>query len=130
MNPLKKTAAFLIAVPVAVALLLPAYPDMGAAQDVRTLSTGAGKDNRTLRREFSLKVVFAQRAGPFLAGVKVTIYDEAGGKVVETFSEGPWLLVALPPGKYRVVARRKSGPRAAGTVQVTGVRQKSLYLTW
>ncbi len=113
----------------AVLTALP-FPSPAPGQQARTLSAGIGKGDRTVRRDFSLKLVFARKQGSFTAGVRVTIFDQDGNRVLETFSEGPWLFVDLPEGNYRVVARPESGGGAAGEVEVTAGRQKALYLTW
>lgn len=130
MKPANRTTVFWKTVLAAAVLLGFLVSPAAEAQQPRSFSTGAGKDGRAARPGYSLKVVFAQRDGPFLAGVEVVVYDESGAKVVETFSDGPWLFLDLPPGAYRVVARLKGGRGAAGEVKVGGKRQKSLYLTW
>ena len=96
----------------------------------KTMSTGAGSDTRIAYPDYSLKLVFAQRAGPYLAGIDVTIFDESGKKVVDARSEGPWFLADLPPGTYRVVAQREGGPKAAATVTITAGRQQRAFITW
>ena len=96
----------------------------------KTMSTGAGSDTRVAYPGYSLKLVFAQRAGPYLAGVDVTIFDEGGKKVVDAYSDGPWFLADLPPGTYKVVAQRKSGPKAAAIVTISEGRQKRAFITW
>lgn len=101
-----------------------------AAFGQNTLSTGAGSNTRTAYADYSLKLVFALRAGPYVAGVDVTIYDEGGAKIVDAYSKGPWFLAKLPPGTYRVVAKRKSGGAAAATVTITEGKQKRAFLTW
>lgn len=121
-------AALLVAVLLAFML-----PSPAPAQQADTFSTGVSKDDRTVHREYSLKVVFAAKQGAFRAGVNVTIYDQSGAKVVDTFSQGPWLFVDLPEGSYRVVARQEGeakGLGAAGEVKITAGRQKALYLIW
>lgn len=95
-----------------------------------TMSTGAGSNTRIAYADYSLKLVFALRAGPYVAGVDVTIYDEAGAKIVDAYSKGPWFLAKLPPGTYRIVAKRKTGPAAAATVTITEGKQKRAFLTW
>ena|SRR5664279_600666 len=54
--------------------------------------------------EFNLKLVFALKSGAYLSGVKVAIADAAGRTLVDTTSEGPWLLARLPAGNYQVTA--------------------------
>ena len=47
--------------------------------------------------EFNLKLVFALKSGAYLSGVKVAIADAAGRTLVDTTSEGPWLLARIRP---------------------------------
>ena len=110
------------------AMLVAAHFQPALAQ--KSLSTGAGSDSRIAYADYSLKLVFALRSGPYVAGVNVTIFDENGTKVVDAFSEGPWFLADLPPGTYRVVARRKGGQAAAAMAAITAGRQKRVFLTW
>ncbi len=107
-----------------------ALPGIGIAQQYDTLSTGAGKDSRVPRRDYSLKLVFANRQGTFLGGIDVAIYDQSGKKIVAAHSPGPWFLIQLPGGDYRVVGRGKDGRGAAAEVTVSEGRQKTVYLTW
>ena len=118
----------LSAVIAVIALLVAAHFHSALAQ--KTKSTGAGSNTRIAYADYSLKLVFALRSGPYVAGVDVTILDESGAKVVAAHSEGPWFLADLPPGTYRVVARRKDGRAAAATATITAGRQKRVFLTW
>lgn len=55
---------------------------------------GTGSIDRlnSLVGDFNLKLVFALKSGAYLSGVKLTIADAAGKTLVDTASEGPWLL--------------------------------------
>ena len=100
------------------------------AWGVDTLSSGAGRDDRAVRHpRFSLKVVFAERQGAFVAGVAVKITGEDGRTLVDDSSAGPWFYADLPPGTYEVRAQHGAA-RTMGTVEVGGGRQKVLYLTF
>ncbi len=124
----KRRALRMWAAPAMAALLV--FLPTAALPGVDTLSTGVGQEGRSAgHREFSLKVVFAERLGPYVAGVSLKIVDEGGQALVDTLSAGPWFYAKLPPGNYRVHARR-NGARTEGTVEITGVRQKVLYLTF
>ena len=57
-----------------------------------------------MANDFSLKARFAVQAGNYLADIQVTIEDAQGNKVIETMADGPWLLVDLDPGSYKVIA--------------------------
>jgi len=88
--------------------VLPAEHRQG---EVAYLSGGIGEDearlvegmvgNYPLTLEF---VVAARPRAEFTAGVKVLITDHAGKVVLETVSDGPFVLVKLPAGNYTVTA--------------------------
>ena len=54
--------------------------------------------------EFNLKLVFAMKSGEYVSGVNVMINDTKGKTILDTTSEGPWLLTRLPAGNYQIVA--------------------------
>jgi len=54
--------------------------------------------------EFNLKLVFAMQSGEYASDVKVAIIDAKGKTILDTTSEGPWLLTRLPAGNYQIVA--------------------------
>jgi hypothetical protein len=97
----------------AVACLLAAAPAFAlvegrTAQDRPFVSGGvdAGElaDLRTKQPFFSVSVLTAARSGAHLAGVRVRILDAAGKPVLDTEMDGPYLLVDLAPGRYRLQA--------------------------
>lgn len=56
--------------------------------------------------DYSLKLVNV-RSGPeaaYVANVDVTVSNQAGEKVLETTTQGPWLIADLPAGVYDVRA--------------------------
>ena len=75
---------------------------------VSYVSGGVGTDSidrlSSLAAEFNLKLVFADKSGAYLSDVRVAIADAAGKTLLDTTSEGPWLLTRLPAGNYQVVA--------------------------
>jgi hypothetical protein len=79
------------------------------AQGLAFISGGVGQDERETmsvrRNQFSLHVTAAaRRSGAYLGDVRVRIVDAAGKIVLETTMDGPWLLVGLALGEYRVEA--------------------------
>lgn len=96
-------------------LLLVAGSAVSAAERGQTLRGeayvmgGIGLDEveamQAERANFSLWVRTATRgSGEYLADVRVAIFDAAGGVVFNQPLSGPWLLVALRPGTYRIRA--------------------------
>lgn len=129
---------FFLFVLVAFAAALTAVPLSSAQQvmssgAVRFVSGGVGEDSaeriRALSKDFNLKLLFAQKDGHYLAEVAVTISDAQGGKVLETVSEGPWLLAKLAPGKYRVTASF-GGKALTRETMIPASGQRELVFRW
>jgi hypothetical protein len=115
----RKTLTTLTAL--AVANLLVAAPAMSASMNnlpaeknqgtVTYLTGGVGADEsaaiKRAESEFPLSLEFVQAARPkaeYLADVHVTIKDQTGKVLLQTVSDGPFLLAKLPDGKYTVSA--------------------------
>ena len=82
-----------------------------------------------MTRDFNLKLVFATKSGEYLSDVKVTIADASGKTMLETMSEGPWLLARLPRGNYQVIASN-SGNAITQRVAVNDGRVKTVDFRW
>ncbi len=57
-----------------------------------------------ISKEFNLKLVFALNSGEYVSNVKVVIADAAGKPLLDTTTDGPWLLTKLPAGNYQIAA--------------------------
>src|SRR4051812_43335966 len=75
---------------------------------VTFISGGVGEYSEAQMRsrasEYNLHLLFAAKDGHYLAQVPVTIMDSRGREVVNTVSEGPYLMASLPPGAYHIKA--------------------------
>jgi hypothetical protein len=75
---------------------------------VTFVSGGIGSESvermAALAGRFNLKLVFATQGGSYLADVNVRIDDTRGNKLLDIVSDGPWLLVRMAPGRYRIHA--------------------------
>ena len=78
--------------------------DQGAPYVTGGIGVGERERLSAMANDFSLKARFAMQAGNYLADIQVTIEDAQGNKVIETMADGPWLLVDLDPGSYKVIA--------------------------
>jgi hypothetical protein len=105
---------------------MPALPVSAAPP----LSAGVGETGRAAHPEYSVKLVFAQLKGPYMAQVQVQVTDAQGGTVVDMVSEGPWLFLDLAPGDYRVRATSKAGVARSAAFTVSGDGQETVYVTW
>ena len=96
------------------------------------LAGGIGQDEmaamRLARSGYGLSVQTATRgSGAWLADVRLRILDEAGAAVFDGVLPGPWLLVALQPGRYALEASR-DGQVQKATVNVTaGVTREQVF---
>jgi hypothetical protein len=89
-----------------------AYADMPAVQhqgDVTFVSGGIGLDEsdsmKAAEKDYALSMVFAQHENGqnvYTADVPVTITNSKGQTVLQTTTKGPYLLVQLPPGSYKI----------------------------
>ena len=118
---------------VAATAAQPAQSQTMASGQVTFASGGVGEDSlqrmEALSKDFNLKVIFALKAGNYVADVAVVISDARGAKVLETMSEGPWFLAKLSPGKYQFTATYESESfTRATTIPATG--QRELIFRW
>lgn len=99
----------LLSVPPAHALELPQVFAHGA---VSYVSGGVGADEATAMKEaarsFPLEIMFVEKAESgrraYSADNQVVVLDAGGNTVLNTSSDGPFMLIDLPPGRYTVVA--------------------------
>ena len=74
-------------------------------------------------------MVFARPGGEYLADVRVRITRPDGTLVYEHPSAGPWLLIDLPPGRYRVQAEQ-GGQSRSTTLDIARDRTVQRVVTW
>jgi hypothetical protein len=93
---------------------------------VKFISGGASVEDFTALNQqssgYSLKLVFAAKgSGAYLADVEVSVMALPSREVLlETRTEGPMLLAALPAGRYQVNAKYADvTPGTAGTISRT-----------
>jgi len=85
---------------------------------------------KDMSSDYSLQLLFVTRqSGQYLADVKVRITDSRNNVMLDTTSEGPYLLAKLPAGRYTVTAEL-NGQVQRQTVQVNGSRGQRLVLGW
>ncbi len=75
------------------------------------LSGGVGLDERdamqAVQHQYTLWLSFVQMGDATLsADTEVAIRDAKGKLILEATAEGPWLMVKLPAGRYRVNAQQ------------------------
>jgi hypothetical protein len=94
--------AFLSAVSAIAATNLPLNSPT-TLSGVETVCTGIGEEAQRDARwaAYPLKIVFAGKGGQFVADVDVTV-SKGGKDVVSVHCGGPWLLMRVPAGRYRI----------------------------
>ena len=92
-----------------------ALPPEQVQGSVSYLSGGIGLDEsnaiKQAASQYPLELEFVRKATPkaeYLSNIKVTIKDHAGKTVLDTMSNGPFLLAKLPAGQFTVTAERGS----------------------
>jgi hypothetical protein len=72
------------------------------------LSGGVSTDEREAMRAragaYNAQLIFAEKGGAYLAGVKLVIEGPKGERIVEVTTNGPWFYIQLPSGNYRARA--------------------------
>lgn len=92
------------------------------AQGPVVWSGGIGLDERAAAPATGTRLVFFDETGDFLANVHVIVKDNNGKIVVDTISVGPWLILNLEAGTYRVRAE-VAGKAQGARIEVGGTRK-------
>lgn len=109
-----------------------ALPDTQVQNGVTYLTGGIGSDEsgsiKQVLKDYPLVLIFArpqQGGAAYLADVQVAIQDKDEQQVLNVKTDGPYLLVKLPPGTYRVVANAGGSIQSQTVeVQASGTTQK------
>ena len=102
--------------------------------NITYVSGGFGLDERqeldAAAKDYDLKLVFAGKgSGEYLADVEVSIANMKGEKILEAMSEGPWFLVKLPAGRYKISVE-SAEHTLVKQARVTGKRLTQLHFYW
>jgi len=93
------------------------------------ISSDAVDRLRSMERDFNLKMVFALSSGEYLSDVRVQVVDPSNRVVLDTLTEGPWLLARLPAGSYQVNASYRNALERR-TVAVPPAALRTLDFRW
>jgi hypothetical protein len=85
----------------------PTFFREGSMHGVKYLTGGVGSDERAAMQkmakgDYNLQFVFAEKDGPYLAGITVKIQDTHGKTFIDVPSSGPWFFAKLPMGQYKI----------------------------
>lgn len=118
-----------------------AEPQLQSNGAVDYISGGIGKDEADALKQqsadYALTLEFASarsaegdtRPGAYLADVAVDIRDAQGRQMLDTTSQGPLLLVRLPPGDYTVQAEW-NGVRKQHSVDLPEGARRHVVFMW
>jgi hypothetical protein len=81
-------------------------------------------------KDYNLKLVFAEKSGPYLSGVSVALASVKGGEILAIATDGPWFYIQLPPGTYGIKATYKGETKQAKSVQVTKDKPVQQTFIW
>lgn len=131
----KKTRILIAAILTSIlsASSLAAEPQEQTYGDTRYVTGGIGQDEAQAMRQaasrYPLSMLFTARTGQYLSDVKVTIKKKNGDTVLSAVSDGPMMLVALPPGQYTVEATAEDKTQTHKVALAKGKHQR-LTLRW
>ncbi|MGN6734473.1 MAG: hypothetical protein ACTHMB_21285 [Candidatus Binatia bacterium] len=55
-------------------------------------------------KDYNLKLVFAEKNGPYLSDVTLTLSSPKQGEILAVATQGPWFYIRLPAGTYDIKA--------------------------
>ena len=100
---------------------------------VSYISGGVGDESMarldSIAGDFNLKLIFAMKSGEYVSNVRVSIIDAAGRTVLDTTTEGPWLLAKLSADTYQVIANF-AGKTDKHPIVVGDTKLKTVDFRW
>ncbi len=108
-------------------------PAVQEVDGVRYVTGGFGLDESTAFRQaipqYRLGMVFSQASGAYVANVPVRIEGRGNAPSLNVTATGPYLLIDLPQGRYRIQATY-NGRELTRDVSVSGGRGHRVGFAW
>lgn len=98
------------------------------AQDPVLYNGGVGSDERERVSVKGTRLEFFVRGGAYLAGVQVSIRDARNRELVNLVTEGPWLILDLPAGRYQLEASLAADKVLRGSFDVGDGEQQFAFM--
>ena len=100
---------------------------------LQILSGGIGDGEmdsmKEAQKDYSLKLIYSQPNGEYLANVGVKIRDQKKSTLVDTASQGPVVLINLKPGTYTLVSATEEESKTQKiVVGSSGLKTYSIHL--
>lgn len=93
------------------AALAQTLPQPASQNGVSYITGGVGEDEvqafRAAAPGYNLRITFASKSGNYLSDVDVTMTSGAGRPILSVRTEGPFLFVRLPAGRYQIAAQTR-----------------------
>jgi hypothetical protein len=106
----------------------------GSEKGIAFISGGVGLEEREILKEmgkeYSLKLMFSDKKGEYLSNIIVKIFDPKGKSILTTVSNGPWLFIDLPFGKYNLEAGFKAEIKKISLIDIVKGAQKVVSIQW
>jgi hypothetical protein len=99
-----------------------------APEDPVVFNGGISLEERAGAPDEGTKLEFFLGSGAYLSDVQVTVADAEGNELVNTVTDGPWLILDLPDGQYNVQARLDDEQVQSGMITVDSRAQKFGYV--
>jgi hypothetical protein len=81
-------------------------------------------------KDYNLKLVFAEKTGPYLSDVSVALASGKDGEILTIATNGPWFYIQLPPGTYEVKAIFRGEARQIKNLRVTKDKTVQQTFIW
>lgn len=134
MKQLKQSLPLMFLFCLAAFLAAPAAHAAGASVDIPYfcgIAVGEEEQAKDAKSPYTwtLKCIFAdEQTRQYLSMVEVTVYNEAGEELMQTLCDGAWIVMALPPGEYKVACIFEGKP-VERTIAV-GTDMKTEHFFW
>lgn len=131
-------AALLLAGATAVGVAQAQLPPAQTANGIQYVTGGFGQEEssafKQARSNYALALTFAvsgagSASSPYAGNVQVLVRNAQGGTVLNATSTGPYFLVNLEPGTYRLDATYE-GDTQSREVAITQGKTADLKFTW
>jgi hypothetical protein len=99
-----------------------------APEDPVVFNGGISLEERASAPEEGTKLEFFLAGGPYLSDVHVVVADAQGNELVDTVTDGPWLILDLPDGQYNVQASLNEEQVQSGMITVDSRSEKFGYM--
>ncbi len=81
-------------------------------------------------KDYNLKLVFAEKNGSYLSGVRVTLSNTKQGEILAVTTEGPWFYIRLPAGTYDIKADFNGQTKQLKSLNLTKDKTVQQVFVW